>query len=98
MEVTTSNEVCLCNLGAHGENRTSGGVTEDTFTADVPSATVDGEDEIVGEIKNVKTILFQALTPPSHHQLRRVGITKHLSHNTHHFLKQYVNSFEQVCI
>lgn len=38
----------VCDLGAHGEKRSSGGVTEDTFTADVPNATVNGEDEIVG--------------------------------------------------
>lgn len=37
-----------------------GGVTEDTFTTDVPYATIDGEDRIVGEIKSVVTI--QALT------------------------------------
>lgn len=59
--------VCVSYLGAHGEKRKTCGVTEDTFTADVPCTTVDGEDEIVRQIEDVKTIPFEALTPPSHH-------------------------------
>lgn len=62
-----------------------GGVTEDMFTKDVPYATIDGEDKIVGEIKSVVTI--QALT-------NSVMYCNIYPTNTPLFLKQY--SWEQV--